>query len=95
MTPMQYSGEQPWSERYCWEIWLRRPDLDDPALDTSTMTAAEQMFFLGSPLAHVIEYEKHLRARRTDGPRLTASRLTRMTRRSSLGSIALDGPAAA
>ena len=30
------------------------------------MTAAEQMFFVGAPLAHVVQYEEHLKAMRRD-----------------------------
>lgn len=33
-------------------------------LDIVHMLAAEQMFFLGAPLAHVVAYEEHLRAKR-------------------------------
>jgi hypothetical protein len=58
---------------------MLRPTADGQAgLTPETMTAAEQMFFLGAPLAHVVEYEKMLRIRRLKGPRMSAARLTRI-----------------
>ena len=58
---------------YRWHISLRRP------LPTAErMTAGEQMFFLGAPLAHVVEYERHLRTLRVSGPGRDTARLTRI-----------------
>lgn len=47
-------------------------DTDDHQL----MTASEQMYFLGAPLAHVVQYQEHLRA----------ARRTRLQGRRSAGS---------
>lgn len=51
--------------------WKIGADGSDAAADASayalmaeSMTASEQMFFLGSPLAHVVQYEDELRADR-------------------------------
>lgn len=46
---------------YSWSIAL---DRRGPLPDASELTAAEQVFFLGAPLAHVLAYEEHLKARR-------------------------------
>ena len=75
---MRHSAEHPWASRYSWEIWLRVPCRDDPLLAPEGMTVAEQMFFLGAPLAHVVEFKKHLRTRRTQAPRLRGARLSRL-----------------
>ena len=53
------------------------------------MTASEQMFFLGSPLAHVVQYEEQLRGARLgrpgrDEPILRRER-SRYGRRSAIG----------
>jgi hypothetical protein len=37
-----------------------------PFVNILEMSAAEQMFFLGSPLAHVVEYEERRRLLRID-----------------------------
>lgn len=50
-------------KRYCWSLQLPR-SLDGGALCLETMTASEQMFFLGAPLAHVIDFEDHVREQR-------------------------------
>ena len=47
------------------------------------MTSAEQMFFLGAPLAHVVAYERLLKTRRVLQPDRSAARLTRLTVRRS------------
>ncbi len=38
-----------------------KPDPSAHTLAAETMTASEQMFFLGAPLAHVVDYEEALR----------------------------------
>ena len=65
-------------DRYRWELRLRGPLEDRDPLTAATMTAAEQMFFLGAPLAHVAAYEKLLKIRRLLRPELNAARLTRL-----------------
>lgn len=47
---------------YEWVIELGRRG--DPLLDPATMTAAEQMFFLGAPLAHVVAFAEELKRAR-------------------------------
>ncbi|MXP41921.1 hypothetical protein GRI75_09745 [Altererythrobacter soli] len=37
-------------------------------VQSRTMAASEQMFFFGAPLAHVVQYEERLRARRWKRP---------------------------
>jgi hypothetical protein len=41
------------------------------------MTASEQMYFLGAPLAHVLAYEQHIKAARARSRRSDAGRLSR------------------
>lgn len=65
--------------RYSWRLWLRPRACDGRGLATERMTAAEQMFFLGAPLAHILDYEKGLRTRRNREPQRTAGRLTRIS----------------
>ena len=50
-------------------------------LPPTTMTAAEQMFFLGAPLAHVVAYERLLKTARLLRPQCGAARLSRLTLR--------------
>ena len=77
---------QPAEDRYRWELQLRARPLDRDPLTAATMTAAEQMFFLGAPLAHVAAYEKLLKIRRLLRPERSAARLTRLTvRQAALG----------
>ena len=45
----------------CWTIVLPRPCGTDRSLRPEAMNAPEQMFFFGAPLAHIVEYEEHLR----------------------------------
>jgi hypothetical protein len=52
----QITGSQ-----YHWATELSRSSL--PATQ-ALMTAAEQMFYLGAPLAHVVQWEEEKRARR-------------------------------
>ena len=44
--------------------------------DPRSMSASEQMFFLGAPLAHVVQYEEFLRAGRIE--RIRAMRRQRL-----------------
>jgi hypothetical protein len=48
--------EEEASELTCWSIALSRQPSVAP-FPTAGMSAAEEMFFLGSPLAHVVQYE--------------------------------------
>jgi hypothetical protein len=50
----------------CWTLALPRPSGADPLLGPEMMTAAEQMFFFGAPLAHVVQFEEHLRLTRQE-----------------------------
>lgn len=68
----------PSRERYSWQVALPRAD-GFQSLVPETMTASEQMFFLGAPLAHVVAYERLLKAARLLRPERSAARLTRMT----------------
>ena len=55
LLPPSGEGRAPWS----WQVRLSRPrDLLGPA--RKPLVAAEEMFFYGSPLAHVLAYESHL-----------------------------------
>ena len=57
---------------YAWQMaFYGRAPLEDAA----RMNAAEQMFFLGAPLAHVVEYEERMMARRVQYHRASMSRL--------------------
>lgn len=47
--------------RYCWSFEVARPASGRGVLSPQTMTASEQMFFLGAPLAHVVRFEEHAR----------------------------------
>jgi hypothetical protein len=67
---------EPVEDCYRWQLQLRAR-LADPLI-ASTMTAAEQMFFLGAPLAHVVAYEKLLKISRLLRPVRNAARLTRL-----------------
>jgi hypothetical protein len=80
----------PFGRAYSWEIPLRKPMIPDALLSPETMTAAEQMFFLGAPLAHVVEFEKRLRVRRA-GEARTAGRLTRIVIRAAAREAVLAG----
>ena len=66
MNIVDLSLPQPPSAERCWTIALPRPRGADRFLRPETMTAAEQMFFVGAPLAHVVQYEEHLKAMRRD-----------------------------
>jgi hypothetical protein len=57
---------QPKAESRCWTVALPRPRGAERYLRAETMNAAEQMFFLDAPLAHVVQYEEHLRAVRQE-----------------------------
>lgn len=69
---------QPVEDRYRWELPLHGPLAGRDPLTAATMTAAEQMFFLGAPLAHVVAYEKLLKISRLMRPERSAARLTRL-----------------
>jgi len=79
------ASDPSFADRYAWRLPLRDPRLADPHLTPQGMTAAEQMFFLGAPLAHVVEYEKRLRVQRVKGPRRGAARLSRIAIRRLMG----------
>jgi hypothetical protein len=87
MDLVQYSGDCTLSGRYCWGIWLRKPEGEAPVLVPEQMTASEQMFFLGSPLAQVVEYQKFLRSQRHRAVVMGAARLTRVSTPASLASV--------
>ena len=72
------ASDPSFADRYAWRLPLRDPRLAESHLAPRGMTAAEQMFFLGAPLAHVVEYEKRLRVQRVKGPRRGAARLSRI-----------------
>jgi hypothetical protein len=57
---------QPKTEERCWSVVLPRPRGAERFLRAETMNAAEQMFFFGAPLAHVVQYEEHLRSSRQE-----------------------------
>jgi hypothetical protein len=42
---------------------LRVPSEEERRAGQLNMSASEQMFFVGAPLAHVVQYEEHLRAK--------------------------------
>ena len=68
---------------YHWSIELRYPSPDGRAAQAQaeTMSAAEQMFFLGAPLAHVVQYEEGLRADRQERDLRRLARLRTAFRR--------------
>lgn len=51
-------------ERYFWSLELPRPTNGCGKFSLQTMTASEQMFFAGAPLAHVVCFEEHGREQR-------------------------------
>jgi hypothetical protein len=52
---------------YAWWLELRVPSEEERRAGQLNMTASEQMFFVGAPLAHVVQYEDHLRKREQRG----------------------------
>jgi hypothetical protein len=46
---------------YAWWLELRVPSEEERRAGQLNMSASEQMFFVGAPLAHVVQYEEHLR----------------------------------
>jgi hypothetical protein len=65
MTVLDLPRPQPKPAEPCWTIVLAPRD-GARALQAETMTAAEQMFFFGAPLAHVVEYEEQLKVLRRE-----------------------------
>ena len=63
---MELRRPQPKAEGRCWTVVLPRPRGAERFLRAETMNAAEQMFFFGAPLAHVVLYEEHLRSTRQE-----------------------------
>jgi hypothetical protein len=49
---------------YSWSLAIHSHDRPGQPLDPETMNASELMFFFGAPLAHVVQYEDHLKASR-------------------------------
>lgn len=45
-----------------WSLVIPPHDPPGQPLDPDTMNASELMFFFGAPLAHVVQYEDHLKA---------------------------------
>jgi hypothetical protein len=72
-------------EEYWWHIWLRQPGHRDGEFAPEMMTAPEQMFFLGAPLAHVLAYEEHLKSLRASTRRSNGARLSRLIKCSVQG----------
>ena len=68
---------QPKARERCWTVVLPRPQGADRFLRAETMNATELMFFFGAPLAHVIQYEEHLRESRREREFALARRTTR------------------
>ena len=66
MNVLELPRPQPKPVERCWTVVLPRPRGAERFLRPETMTAAEQMFFVGAPLAHVVQYEEHLKATRRD-----------------------------
>jgi hypothetical protein len=52
----------PDADSYAWTFALARPAGPGRVLRPEAMNASEQMFFFGAPLAHVVQYEDHLKA---------------------------------
>jgi hypothetical protein len=52
---------------YAWWLQLRVPSEEERRAGQLNMTASEQMFFVGAPLAHVVQYEEYLRAKQRRG----------------------------
>lgn len=46
-----------------WSFVITSGERKSPLIDMAQMTVAEQMFFLGSPLAHVLAYQKRAKVR--------------------------------
>ena len=63
MSVLDLPRPQPKSAERCFTIALPRAAR---SLAAETMTAAELMFFFDAPLAHVVEYEEHLKAIRRE-----------------------------
>ena len=66
MSVLDLPRAEPQSVERCWTVVLPRPRGAERFLRPETMTAGEQMFFLSAPLAHVVEYEEHLKSARRD-----------------------------
>jgi hypothetical protein len=75
---VQDTEEAASDELYAWRLCLRAPGTRERFLSPETMTPAEQMFFLGAPLAHVVDYERQLRTKRLTAPPYSCGRLTRL-----------------
>lgn len=52
---------------YAWWLELRVPSEEERRAAQLFMSASEQMFFVGAPLAHVVQYQEHLRAKQQGG----------------------------
>jgi hypothetical protein len=59
VAPAALPGNEP-SKASSWHIRLARPRGSRGSNGQASVTAAEEMFFFGSPLAHVLAYEAHL-----------------------------------
>ena len=67
--------------RYSWSVVLPHPRDRGRRSSAPALNASEQMFFFGAPLAHVVQYEEHLRAGRQE----RAFRRHRLPERQRLG----------
>jgi hypothetical protein len=63
---------------YQWATQI--PPTCDMPQPSDLTSAAEQMFFTGAPLAHVVTYEEQLRLRRLRGASRAAADLVRLSR---------------
>ena len=59
---------------YSWSLVLPRRRGQGYALQDEAMNASELMFFFGAPLAHVVDYEQHLKAARYERAARESSR---------------------
>jgi len=88
------SAESPTpAHRYAWWLQLRVPSAEERRAGRLNMSASEQMFFVGAPLAHVVRYEERLRAKQRRGLRYARMRKASfpLHEESSGRAIALNG----
>jgi hypothetical protein len=75
------------SEFKNWAVPLRRAPRVAGAIDPCTASASELMFFWDAPLAHVVDYEEHVVARRRQ------LEVKQISRRRGVDRVLLDPPA--
>ena len=80
---------RPATKPLSWSLVLPRRPRPGGTLRPDAMNASELMFFFGAPLAHVIQYEEHLRESRREREFALARRTARF-----IDPAAIDEPPA-